>query len=92
MLNLLSGYVPIFLGPVRCQEQRRNALPVRTCCQEQQCNDSLLVTSPLDGATRWCSELNRNVGDGVDQATLCVGVVVISAPSLNLTPAITFGN
>ncbi|WQO30194.1 transposase (plasmid) [Microvirga lotononidis] len=38
------------------------------------------------------AELNRKVGDGVDQATLCVGVVVISAPSLNLTPAITFGN
>ncbi|MPR09018.1 hypothetical protein FS320_18900, partial [Microvirga tunisiensis] len=32
------------------------------------------------------------LGDGADQATLCVGVVAISVPSWNLTPAITFGN
>ena len=38
------------------------------------------------------SELCRNLGDGVDQATLCSGVGRISAPSWNLTPAITFGN
>ena len=37
-------------------------------------------------------ELNRNLGDGADQATLFVGIGRISAPSLNLTPAITFGN
>jgi len=32
------------------------------------------------------------LGDEADQATLFVGIGMTSLPSLNLTPAITFGN
>ncbi|MCY1740667.1 cell division protein ZapB [Ensifer sp. SL37] len=41
---------------------------------------------------RFCLELWREMGDEADQAARWSGVVVSATPSVNLTPAMTFGN
>ncbi|MCY1741018.1 hypothetical protein [Ensifer sp. SL37] len=71
------------------EERRMIPMPVR---KAPIIRDAILTNCwPVQTPKRF-SELWREMGDEADQAARWSGVVVSATPSVNLTPAMTFGN